>query len=95
MDLYVYYRVQAEQAASLQARVDAMQRRLAEEHGVLASLKYRPDSKDGRQTWMEVYLDVPADFDMLLAQAMAAMELGPLIDGERHTESFLDFLPCA
>ena len=95
MDLYVYYRVQAEQAALLQARVSAMQRRLTDEHGILASLKYRPDVRDGHQTWMEVYLDVPADFNRLLARTVAAMELGPLIDGERHTESFLDFLPCA
>lgn len=50
MDLYVYYKVQAAQAAGLQGAVVAMQSALAAAHGVAAQLKRRPQAPDGMQT---------------------------------------------
>lgn len=95
MDLYIYYRVAEAQAAALLPQVQAMQAALAGSHGVQVALKRRPDSKDGLQTWMEVYGAVPPAFDRALAQAVVAAGLARHISGERHTEVFVDVSPCA
>lgn len=90
MDLYVYYRVAAAQAERLRGRVIAMQEDLARSHGVAAALKRRPEERDGRQTWMEVYAAVPPGFDAVLEQAAADAGLISQTDGERHVERFVD-----
>ncbi|HYC43156.1 MAG TPA: DUF4936 family protein [Noviherbaspirillum sp.] len=95
MDLYIYYRVRDEDAAALQVRASAMLQRLAAEHGVAGSLKRRPEAKDGRQTWMEVYQAVPDGFEATLDAAVAREGLAELIDGPRHTEHFMDIPACA
>ncbi len=92
MDLYVYYRVRVEDAARLQPQVEAMQRALSHSHRVQAALKRRPEEKEGRQTWMEIYPDVPEGFASALAGAATALTL---IDGDRHVETFVDLVPCA
>ncbi len=92
MDLYVYYRVRTEDAIRLQPQVEAMQRALAHSHHVQCSLKRRPEETEGRQTWMEIYLDVHAGFASVLAGAAASLSL---IDGDRHVETFTDLAPCA
>lgn len=95
MDLYIYYRVPPAYAALLQPRLAAMQQGLARAHGVAAALKRRPEEKDGRQTWMEIYQDVPEGFPALLEQAVAQSDVAGLIDGPRRTEIFVDVIPCA
>jgi hypothetical protein len=95
MDLYIYYRVRNENAAALQVRASAMQHRLEAECGVAGSLKRRPEEKDGRQTWMEVYQAVPDGFEATLDAAVAHGGLAKLIDGPRHTEHFMDIPACA
>jgi hypothetical protein len=94
MDLYIYYRVQTSKAAVLAAQVLTMQARLAKEYGVATALKRRLSEKDGRHTWMEVYLAVPDGFDAILEHATARAGLAELIDGERHTEYFMDSSLC-
>ncbi|MFC0170363.1 DUF4936 family protein [Pseudoduganella danionis] len=95
MDLYIYYRVAEAQAAALLPQVQAMQAALDACHGVQCALKRRPDSKDGLQTWMEVYGGCAPAFETELAQAVAAAGLAAHIDGARHTEVFVDIAPCA
>ncbi|WP_420475014.1 DUF4936 family protein [Noviherbaspirillum sp. ST9] len=95
MDLYIYYRVRIEDAAALQVRVSDMQHRLAADYGVAGALKRRPEEKDGRQTWMEVYHAVPEGFETSLESAVARSALADLIDGPRHTEHFMDIPACA
>lgn len=95
MDLYIYYRVRNEDAAALQVRVSGMQHRLAVDCGVAGSLKRRPEEKDGLQTWMEVYQDVPDGFETSLDAAVARSALPDLIDGPRHIEHFMDIPACA
>ena len=94
-DLYVYYRVRVGDATQLQAQVATMQSRLTQEYAVAAALKRRPEAKDGRHTWMEVYLAVPDGFETALNQAVEQVKLAQLIDGERHAEIFLDAASCA
>ena len=95
MDIYVYYRVPLANASLLQQRLQAMQHSLAERHLIACSLKRRPESSEGCQTWMEVYLQVPEDFARVLANAVASHDLTPLIAGERHLETFVDIDACA
>ncbi|MES3020402.1 MAG: DUF4936 family protein [Pseudomonadota bacterium] len=94
-DLYIYYQVREADADALAARVRAMQARLAAAHGVEGQLKRRPDAKDGRQTWMEIYPATAAGFDAALAAAVQDAALSELTDGNRHTEIFTDLTPCA
>ncbi|PJJ17917.1 uncharacterized protein DUF4936 [Janthinobacterium sp. 67] len=94
-DLYVYYQVKEEHAQALEARVRAMQAKLAAASGVAPQLKRRPDSKDGLQTWMEIYPVVGEGFTELLADASDEAGLLSLTAGARHTEVFMDLPPCA
>ena len=94
-DLYIYYQVRIEDAAALSSRVQAMQARLALDHGVAGQLKRRTDAKDGMHTWMEVYPAAKPGFDILLATAAAHAALAQLIQGMRHTEICTDLSTCA
>jgi hypothetical protein len=95
MDLYIYYKVKDADAASLQPAVAAMQAALVQQHGVQGQLKHRPGSKDGLQTWMEVYPATPAGFSGALDHAVIQFGLLAWIAGLRHTEQFTDVPPCA
>lgn len=95
MDLYVYYRVATEHEQELQTRVTAMQSLLKTHYPVAVALKRRPEAKDGRHTWMEVYVDVPNGFETDLAAAVNTAAVAELIDGDRHIELFLDITACA
>ena len=95
MDLYIYYRAATSAAPALQAQVALLQATLRDRHGICCGLKQRPHAVDGRDTWMEIYLAVPAGFEQTLETALAQTGLPLLIDGHRHIENFLDRLPCA
>jgi hypothetical protein len=94
MDLYIYYRVRVPDADAFQQKATAMQHELQRD-GAIAALKRRPDAQDGMHTWMEVYLATTPDFEVRLAQAVAASGLQTFIEGQRHTEKFVDLSSCA
>jgi hypothetical protein len=94
-DLYIYYRVREALADQLAPRVQAMQKTLAAHTGIHGALKRRLQSKEGLQTWMEVYLATAAGFETQLADAVTQAGLPASIEGERHTEAFMDISPCA
>lgn len=91
IDLYVYYKVRADDAAALAPRVRALQ----DSVGVPAQLKRRPEVRDGLQTWMEVYPAVDDGFPARLADAARGAGLEGLIDGPRRAEIFTDLPTCA
>ena len=95
LDLYIYYKVQSVHAAALWPRVQGMQQGLSARHGVVSQLRRRPVEQDGRQTWMEIYLDTPAGFDSVLQDAVSQAGIGAQIIGARHTEVFTETSPCA
>jgi hypothetical protein len=95
MDLYIYYRVRREDSSKLQTQAVGMQDALTEEYGIVTALKRRPEEKDGWQTWMEVYQTVPNGFEVILERAVEQAGLSALIEGQRHTEYFLDVSSCA
>jgi Domain of unknown function (DUF4936) len=94
-ELYIYYRVDPANAAAAQAAVTGLQSQLRKRHPALtARLLHRPETTDGRQTWMETYsTDALLDAAGVGAALQAAIEAGAaayahLIDGTRHTEVF-------
>nr|WP_315254501.1 DUF4936 family protein [uncultured Duganella sp.] len=95
MDLYIYYKVKDADAASLLAAVAAMQAALTRRHGVACQLKRRPETREGLQTWMEVYAATPEGFTAALQQAVAEAGVDQYTTGLRHTEAFTDVVPCA
>jgi hypothetical protein len=95
MDWYIYYLVSSNQADELQKLVLNMQTKLAREFGLMAELKRRPEEKNECHTWMEVYRNVPENFDRILQQAVTQAGIKTLINGERHLERFLDLSACA
>ncbi|MBB3211993.1 hypothetical protein FHW67_001261 [Herbaspirillum sp. Sphag1AN] len=95
MDLYIYYRVPSNKASLLQRQVLALQAMLKQGTGVSAELKRRPQELEGKHTWMEIYRDVPPDFERVLNDTIATAGLDDVIEGERHSEHFMDFSSCA
>ena len=93
IDLYVYYKVREEHAERLASLVIAFQATMREAGA--ARLLRRPESKDGLQTWMEVYPEVPEDFADALETAAALAGFEGLIEGPRRVEVFVEFPPCA
>jgi hypothetical protein len=94
-DLYIYYKVSDRNADSLELRLRIMQAELGALTGVYGDIKRRPDSRDGMQTWMEVYAATGDGFETALAAAEQDAALSQLIEGERRTEVFTDLSPCA
>ena len=94
-DLYIYYQVREADAPALALRVRAMQERLHAERHVFGQLKRRPETKDGLQTWMEIYPATNGAFEAALAVAVQDTALSELIAGKRHTEIFTDLDTCA
>jgi hypothetical protein len=95
IDLYVYYKVREQDAALLAPRVRALQAALASRFGLSPQLKRRPETRDGLQTWMEVYPGVGEAFPDALAQAAADAGLNAFTTGPRRAEVFMDLTPCA
>jgi hypothetical protein len=95
MDLYIYYRVSDSNAVSLQKILLKMQVELAEQWQVQTDIKRRPELQDQRQTWMEIYRNVPDGFLPALQAAVANAGISSLIEGERHVESFVELAACA
>jgi hypothetical protein len=102
IDLYVYYKVREQDARALEPRVRAMQAALAAQYGaglqLKPQLKRRPDNpetRDGLQTWMEVYPSTTDAFAAALAAAARDAGLDALIAGPRRAEVFMDLTPCA
>ena len=94
IDLYVYYKVRTEDAFELAPRVRAMQEALARD-GAACQLKRRPESRDGLQTWMEVYPATNDGFEATVEQAALQAGLAAFIQGPRRSEVFVDLPPCA
>ena len=91
IDLYVYYKVREEDAAHLEPLVRRLQAGLA----AGAQLKRRPGSRDGLQTWMEVYPDVTEAFAAGLEAAALDAGVGTFTAGPRRAEVFVELTPCA
>ena len=95
-ELFVYYRVRAEDAEAALVLVHGLQAHLMATHpGLAARLLRRPEEAGGMQTWMETYAIDPRHAPGGISDELqAAIEtesaaLLPLLDGPRHTEVFV------
>lgn len=95
MDLYIYYRVSADHAAILHKQIATLQAQVAAQWHVQTDIKRRLEPQDNRQTWMEIYKQVPDGFLLALHEAVARAGIDRLIDGPRHVEHFIDIDTCA
>lgn len=95
VDLYVYYKVREQDAAVLEPRVRALQSSVCARWNIQAQLKRRPETRDGLQTWMEVYPAVPDAFQAALEDAVREAGMDALLAGPRRAEVFMDLTPCA
>jgi hypothetical protein len=93
-ELYIYYRVDAAQAAAARSAVQAMHDRLRHAHPALdARLLVRPIDGSAPQTWMETYAlpgsagGVDGDLEALIETEAAAW--AHLVSGPRHLEAFV------
>ncbi len=97
-ELFVWYRVSAENADAARDSVFAMQAALrADIGGLVARVLTRSDDGAALQTWMETYAR-PAhaagvDGDIAARIESHARSLTGLIDGERHGEAFAPIAP--
>lgn len=108
-DYYIYYQVQAANAAALRAQVEAMQAHLRAHYGVKPQLKCRHpglnlDTHDSSTeaapalallTWMEVYPSLPQGFEVTLEYLAREAGVPDLCASARHMEIFMDLTPCA
>jgi hypothetical protein len=87
-ELYIYYKVPSEQRSSAAPAIALLQSR-CRALGVTARLMRRRDvTSDGTETWMEVYGDMPDDFDVTLAELVQQTGVAQVI-GERRAEWFI------
>ena len=95
-ELYVYYRVAPQRAATVLRQVLSLQACLRAEHaGLVARLLRRAELNHGVETWMETYSSNAHDGVTPALQAAiesAAATLCASLDGPRHSEMFV---PCA
>lgn len=100
MDCYVYYRVSSHNAAAARQAVAQLFALTAARFGVSGRLQWRADTSAndtaaGTTTWMERYDDVSPAFVASLAPLAVESGLTALIEGDRHTECFIDApTPC-
>jgi Domain of unknown function (DUF4936) len=98
-ELFIYYRVDLADSATLRRTVMAYQADLRAQFPWLhARLLRRPQATDGQETWMETYSADPAlnsagiTASVVTQIEQAAAVLAPLLRGARHVEVFH---PCA
>ena len=96
-ELFAYYRVRSDDATALQAAVFMFQAQLIEGYpGLRARLLRRPDQTGGDQTWMEHYATDPQRLPFGVSEAMQAeialraVALANWVQGDRHTEVFVN-----
>ena len=94
-DLYIYYKVSDRNADALELRLRMMHAELGALTGVYGEIKRRPETRDGLQTWMEIYVGTGDGFDAALSAAVSDAALSELIEGDRRVEVFMDLSPCA
>lgn len=97
-ELFVWYRVNAENADAARDAVSAMQAALcADIDGLVARVLARSGDGAALQTWMETYArpahDAGVDADIAARIELHARSLTRLIDGERHGEAFAPITP--
>ncbi len=89
MDCYIYYKSAAHNSKHILAGVALLRQHLASQIVEPLRLQQRPVSGE-IITWMEIYRDIPLDFETILANALTHTSMQDCIIGERRMEYFID-----
>jgi hypothetical protein len=97
MDCYIYYKAKVENARQVQVCVKRLQTYVVENLWassdfamVQPQLQRRPEAIDGLHTWMEIYRNVPAQFEQVVRDATVSSGVFECLIGERRLEYFMD-----
>lgn len=89
MDCYIYYKSAAHNRKHILACVAQLRQHLASQFTQALRLQQRPVSAEVI-TWMEIYRDIPPDFETILANALSQFSMQDWLIGERRMEYFID-----
>jgi hypothetical protein len=92
MDYYIYYKSKVEDADNIMASFDRLKNLVLQKIQIDMHLQRRPLEDQGLFTWMEIYRDIPEQFDVLLKSAVDESDITRFIAGNRHVELFIT--PC-
>ena len=87
MDCYIYYKAAIEHAQQIQTCFACLQSNLP----ILAlppRLQRRPQASNSLHTWMEIYQDIPENFESILAVAVSASGILDVLASDRRLEYF-------
>lgn len=97
MDCYIYYKANVQYARQVQVSAQRLQHYVVENLWASSDfamtpplLQRRPEATDGVHTWMEVYKDIPAQFEQVVSDAAVASGILEYIIGDRRIEYFMD-----
>lgn len=90
MDCYIYYKSDVKNATQVIASVEILRSVLPVNLAQTMRLQKRPAISNDQITWMEIYRDVPEDFQYIVDVAVKASALSQWVIGERRLEYFID-----
>ena len=88
MHCYVYFKAHLSDRGVVMNCLTHLQTSL-HQRGIAAEVQKRPNVHDGVETWMEIYRDIPENFEEILAKIVSQSELDTYIIGKRHLEYFV------
>ncbi|MBC3879989.1 DUF4936 family protein [Undibacterium sp. LX40W] len=88
MDCYVYYKAKVEHEQEVIGCFQRLRSSL-ERKGISPILQRRPESKDLMYTWMEIYHDIPSNFETIIEAGVAESGVMTFVVGTRHAEHFV------
>jgi hypothetical protein len=89
MDCYIYYKAPIEHAKQIQDCFAYLQ-----DHLLMLvrkpQLQRRPEASNSLDTWMEIYRDIPGNFEEIIAEATKKSGIYKVLVGERRLEYFIN-----
>lgn len=87
MDCYIYYKAASEHAQQVQSCFARLQSNLLN-LAIAPRLQRRPQASNSLHTWMEIYQDIPENFEPILAVAVSASGILDVLASDRRLEYF-------
>ena len=88
MHCYVYFKAHLSNQTAVLHCLTYLRTSL-DQLGLSSEVQKRPNAHDGVETWMEIYRDIPEDFEETLAKAVSQSGLDSHVIGKRHLEYFV------
>lgn len=89
MDCYIYYKSTTQHSEQVLAWVVQLHQHLSTQLSSALRLQQRPITGEFI-TWMEIYREIPPDFERIMAAALLRFPMQNWLIGERRMEYFND-----